>query len=66
MKYFYRNKVREVEMKGGGKRHIVHKSFRWKHEGEKLLGRPRHGWEDNVRTYFNLLKPSGNFIYDQV
>jgi hypothetical protein len=33
-----------------------------KPEGKRPLGRPRCGWEDDI----NLLKPSGNFTYDQV
>jgi hypothetical protein len=30
--------------------------------GRRLLGNPRRRWENDI----NLLKPSGNFAYDQV
>jgi hypothetical protein len=28
----------------------AHKALAEKHEGKRLLRRPRHRWEDNIRT----------------
>jgi hypothetical protein len=32
-----------------GKRRSVYRALVGKHEGKRPLGRPRHGWEDNIK-----------------
>jgi hypothetical protein len=30
----------------------VYRTLVWKSHGKKLLGRPRHRWQDNISIYF--------------
>jgi hypothetical protein len=32
-----------------GERRGVYRVLVWKPEGKRQLGRPRHGWEDNIK-----------------
>jgi hypothetical protein len=33
-----------------GERRVAYRVVVWKPEGKRQLGRPRHRWEDNIKT----------------
>jgi hypothetical protein len=50
---------------GGGEEKFIHSFGGGKLKGKKIpLGRPRRGWEDNIKIYLNGIKCEGVYWID--